>query len=108
MQSKVIILLLIIVFALSAYCMYGVYDNGARISETRKQLESTIAEQRDIINRLEKVQNDIGRSANEVGVIKDTVVVVTDRIGENESRLKSDNELIRESQSILKAVRERN
>ena len=77
-----------------------VSDIGKRADETRSELESAREEQRDQAAALDRAENAADRSQSAIRDSEER----TDRIQELE---RSDAEIIRESQSILEAVRGR-
>lgn len=77
-----------------------VSDIGKRADETRSELESAREEQRDQAAALDRAENAADRSQS---AIRDSAERA-DRVQELE---RSDAEIIRESQSILEAVRGR-
>lgn len=77
-----------------------VSDIGKRADETRSELESAREEQRDQAAALDRAENAADRSQS---AIRDSAERA-DRVEEIE---RSDAEIIRESQSILEAVRGR-
>lgn len=77
-----------------------VSDIGKRADETRSELESAREEQRDQAAALDRAENAADRSQS---AIRDSAERA-DRVEELE---RSDAEIIRESQSILEAVRGR-
>lgn len=103
--NKKIVYLLAGVLALAS-CWYflagrnDVSDIGKRADETRSELESAREEQRDKAAALDRAENAADRSQS---AIRDSAERA-DRVQELE---RSDAEIIRESQSILKAIRGR-
>ena len=77
-----------------------VSDIGKRADETRSELESAREEQRDQAAALDRAENAADRSQS---AIRDSAERA-DRVQELE---RSDAEIIRESQSILEAIRGR-
>lgn len=77
-----------------------VSDIGKRADETRSELESAREEQRDQAAALDRAENAADRSQSAIRDSEER----TDRVQELE---RSDAEIIRESQSILEAVRGR-
>lgn len=77
-----------------------VSDIGKRADETRSELESAREEQRDQAAALDRAENAADRSQSAIRDSEERV----DRVQELE---RSDAEIIRESQSILAAVRGR-
>ena len=77
-----------------------VSDIGKRADETRSELESAREEQRDQAATLDRAENAADRSQSAIRDGEER----TDRVQELE---RSDAEIIRESQSILEAVRGR-
>lgn len=77
-----------------------VSDIGDRADETRSELESARKEQRDQAAALDRAENAADRSQSAIRDSEER----TDRVQELE---RSDAEIIRESQSILEAVRGR-
>lgn len=77
-----------------------VSDIGKRADETRSELESAREEQRDQAAALDRAENAADRSQSAIRDSEERA----DRVQELE---RSDAEIIRESQSILEAVRGR-
>lgn len=77
-----------------------VSDIGDRADETRSEIESAREEQRDQAAALDRAENAADRSQSAIRDSEER----TDRVQELE---RSDAEIIRESQSILEAVRGR-
>lgn len=77
-----------------------VSDIGKRADETRSELESAREEQRDQAAALDRAENAADRSQS---AIRDS----TERADRVQELERSDAEIIRESQSILEAVRGR-
>lgn len=77
-----------------------VSDIGDRADETRSELESAREEQRDQAAALDRAENAADRSQSAIRDSEERA----DRVEELE---RSDAEIIRESQSILEAVRGR-
>lgn len=94
----------VIILCISAWfasvCRNDVSDIGKRADETRSELESAGEEQRDQAAALDRAENAADRSQS---AIRDSAERA-DRVQELE---RSDAEIIRESQSILEAVRGR-
>lgn len=103
--NKKIVYLLAGVLALAS-CWYflagrgDVSDIGKRADETRSELESAREEQRDQAAALDRAENAADRSQS---AIRDS----TERADRVQELERSDAEIIRESQSILEAVRGR-
>lgn len=102
---KKIIIIITCLFALGScwYFMSGrndVSDIGKRADETRSELESAREEQRDQAAALDRAENATDRSQSAIRDGEERA----DRVEELE---RSDAEIIRESQSILEAIRGR-
>ena len=93
----------IIILSLCWFCLAGrgdVSDIGKRADDTRAGLESAGEEQRDQAAALDRAENAAVRSQSAIRDSEERA----DRVQELE---RSDAEIIRESQSILEAVRGR-
>lgn len=103
-HKKIMYLLAGVLLAASVwFCLAGrgdVSDIGKRADETRSELESAREEQRDQAAALDRAENAADRSQS---AIRDSAERA-DRVQELE---RNDAEIIRESQSILEAVRGR-
>ena len=101
-RKKEIIAILIVLILAFLWIWYGVgiSDNGRGAESVRNELESAREEQRDQAAALDRAENAAVRSQSAIRDSEERA----DRVQELE---RSDAEIIRESQSILEAVRGR-
>ena len=109
----------VIVFGLWWWYVFGtagndIPNNTGGIDEARRDIQSVVDKQSEVIERLASVEEGLGRSASTVGTVSEGLNSSTTRLTEMEGRL-SDSEnrvtdserLITEGKSIVKTVRER-
>ena len=106
MDKAVCIAVLAVILLAAAFSWFyfagrnDVSDIGKRADETRSELESAREEQRDQAAALDRAENAADRSQSAIRDSEERA----DRVEELE---RSDAEIIRESQSILEAIRGR-
>ena len=113
-----IVLLCVVIFGIWWY-VFGtrgdnVSDNVGGINEARRDIQSVINQQSEVIERLGNVEEGLGRSASTVGTVSEglnssakRLTEMEGRLSDSENRITDSERLIREGRSIVKTVRER-
>lgn len=113
-----IVLLCVVIFGIWWYVFStrgdNVSDNVGGINEARRDIQSVINQQSEVIERLGNVEEGLGRSASTVGTVSEglnssakRLTEMEGRLSDSENRITDSERLIRDGKSIIKTVRER-